>query len=190
MSKLKPPPLVRHESSHAERTRSGSLPVVVKLGGFYEIIWTKKNSDSAVSLYSSRPRTVKEKTCWGSVEDIRYEKRVNKKGEAGEYIVAKNEYGEKTAFKATELSVSIWIMNDWTLDFARIAADNRFQLLGTYLSLLVKSEGFRFHNSDFQIYDDNLQQLGGSLEEFETFMNKAKECAMAITNYEDILTEL
>ena len=181
---------MRHDSSHAERLRSGSLPVVVKLDERFEVIWTKKHSDSHVTLYSSKPKSDKDKTPWGSVEEIRYEHRENKKGEAGEYIVAKNEFGERTAFKATELNVSIWKMNEWTMDFARIAADNRFELLGKYLSMLVKSEEFRFHDPDLKVPDKDLSSLGGSVEEFQRFLKKAKDSAMRIGGYQDILKEL
>ena len=110
-----PPKLVRHDSSHAqERNRQGNLPIVIKLGGLYECIWTKKYSDSTVGLYSSANKNDPIKASWGSVKSIEYKVRKNKKGEEGEYMLAKNEQDELVAFKISELNVQIWEVNDWT----------------------------------------------------------------------------
>ena len=79
------------------------------------------------------------------MEEIKYERRENSKGESGEYLIAKNETGEQVAFKMKDLNVKIWTINDWTMEIAKIAASNNLELLGKYLQILVKSEGFRFY---------------------------------------------
>ena len=140
--------LVRHDSSHADRVRSGNLPIIAVKEGKYELHWTKKYSDSRVAPYSSDTTRSKEKAPWGSVQDIAFETRPNAKGDIQDYLVAKNQIGDKVAFKILELNVSIWELNEWTTTIASMAADYKYSLIGLYLSYLVKSRGFRNYSGN------------------------------------------
>ena len=137
-----PVPLIRHDSSHAERVRSGNLPVVVKKGGLFQVHWCKKHSDSSVSYYSSDESRTKDKLPWGAVESVLFETRNNKKGDIHDYFVAVNLFGEKVAFKIKELNVSIWELNSWTALISEMAAESKFELLGMYLNTMIEFEGF------------------------------------------------
>ena len=140
-----PPGLVRHDSSHADRVRSGNLPVVVLRNGTYYVHWGKKFSDSSVGIYSSDTSRSKSKTPFGSIKNVVFETMQNKKGTLQDYLLAENQAGDRVAFKVQELNVSIWEMNNWTIIISSLAAEYKFKLLGKYLSLLVKSEGFLNH---------------------------------------------
>ena len=140
-----PPGLVRHDSSHADRVRSGNLPVVVLRSGTYYVHWGKKFSDSSVGIYSSDTSRSKSKTPFGSIKNVVFETMQNKKGTLQDYLLAENQAGDRVAFKVQELNVSIWEMNNWTIIISSLAAEYKFKLLGKYLSLLVKSEGFLNH---------------------------------------------
>ena len=99
--------LLRHDSSSAERVRSGNFPIVVNREGTFEIHWAKKFSDSSVDLYSSDDSRVEHKTPWGSVIDVGFETLLSKKKEViADYLVAKNARSERCAFKICELRVS------------------------------------------------------------------------------------
>ena len=100
--------LIRHDSSHAERIRTGNLPVVAQCEGVFELHWARKFSDSSVDLYSSDDSRVNNKTPWGSVQSVRFESMHNKKGQLGDYLIAKNGCNEEVAFKITELKVCVW----------------------------------------------------------------------------------
>ena len=134
--------LVRHDSSHADRVRSGNLPIVVLRDDKYEIHWVKKFSDSRVGLYSSENARSKDKVPWGAVRDVRFETMGNAKGDIQDYLVAENQHGECVAFKILELNVSIWELNEWTALIASMAADMKYSLIGLYLGNLVRSSGF------------------------------------------------
>ena len=115
---------------------------------------------------------------WGSIKNIPYEVLPNKTGETFEYFLATNESDDNTAFKIEEMNVSIWELNDFTQEISRLASTNKLRLLGKYLSLVVKSEGFRFNSPDYTISDEELQSLGGSREELNSFLELSKRCAM------------
>ena len=99
------PKLVRHDSSHTERVRSNNLPIVVRLNGEFEIHWAKQFSDSSVDLFSSDESRVSKKTPWGSIRDVKFESRLNRKGDMGDYLVAENSKAEDVAFKINEIKV-------------------------------------------------------------------------------------
>ena len=179
-------PFIRHDSSHAAgRIRTGNFPAIVEIGGMLEIYWTKKFSDASVGLYSSASKNVSVKRPWGSVKDVKYENRKNKKGEFGEYLIATDEFSELVAFKVQELCVGIIGMNSWTQECARLLSENKIVLFCKYLSLLSKSEGFRFFE-DIDMNEEELKSLGGSMEEFSVFSEHAKENAIKVGALVDV----
>ena len=135
-------------------------------------------SDLRCGLFSAAPKNSREKLAWGSIKNIPYEVLPNKTGETFEYFLATNESDDNTAFKIEEMNVSIWELNDFTQEISRLASTNKLRLLGKYLSLVVKSEGFRFHTPDYTISDEELKLLGGSREELNSFLELSKRCAM------------
>ena len=94
--------LVRHNSSHAERPRSGNLPIIVRMGGTFQVHWAKKYQNSTVGLYTSDEAREKEKKPFGAVKSIRFESLTNKKGDMHSYFAVINQdSNDKVAFKGT-----------------------------------------------------------------------------------------
>ena len=94
--------LIRHNSSHAERPRTGNLPIIVQLGGTFQIHWAKKYQDSTVGLYTSDEARSKEKSPFGAVRSIQFESLANRKGDMHSYFVVTNQdSNDKVAFKGT-----------------------------------------------------------------------------------------
>ena len=101
------PPIVRHDSSQAERIRTANCPVVIRIGGILEVMWSKKFSDTSVDLYSSSAKNVSPKKYWGSVRVVKYEKKINRKNKLGDYLVATDENNETIAFSAKEFNIAV-----------------------------------------------------------------------------------
>ena len=90
--------LVRHDSSSAERSRCGNLPIVVCKKNLYEVHWSKKYSDSTVGLYSAETKRVALKKNWGAVKHVVLESLPNKKGDTNDYLVCTNQEGDMIIF--------------------------------------------------------------------------------------------
>ena len=75
---------------------------------------------------------------------------------------------------------------DFTQEVAKLLSENKIKLLAKYLSLLTRSDRFRFFSPDIDVLEDELSNLGGSSDEFESFVSKARESAMNVSGVEEI----
>ena len=69
---------------------------------------------------------------------------------------------------------------------AKLLSESKIQLLAKYLSLLVRTERFRFFSPDIQVLESEVNGLGGSSAEFKSFVSKAKDSAIRVSGLEEI----
>ena len=82
-------------------------------------------------------------------------------------------------------------MNDFTVQLTTMAADFKHDLLGLYLSLLLKSKGFlNYDENAFQEGLKDLDSMGGSSLGLEAFILKAKASAIFVDSDHEILNFL
>ena len=182
-------------SSNAAKPRTAWFLVVVKIGDKYELNIGWRYWDGTVGLYSDAGRTAQVKPPWGCIVSCAYN-QANRKGEFGEYFKFENETGKKNNFKIDLMNVMLLGVNNFSQKVASMRAVQQDRLLAKYISSLVRSEGFIYHNPD-QYTALGLKKQGEpsnlsseELDELMVFIELAKEAAFVVTNKSEALLRL
>ena len=138
---------------------------------------------------------------WGSVHDCSFFTEQSGHQETQDFFKFQNGSFVKKKFKLVELNSFFWEVNDFTSNVCELRQTGKDKLLALYLGLMTKSR--RFNNHREGVFDDygfrvdktgateeELKENGGSLEEYNKFLEKAVDSALRVNSRSDILGKL
>jgi hypothetical protein len=173
----------RSVSTKASRPRTAWFPIIVKLGGIYEINIGWRYYDGSVGFYSAAARTCGVKPPWGQVVSCDFNQASNKRGELHDYFKFQNEIGQKLNFKIVLMNALLFGVNNFTQKIAAMRTGGQDRLLAQYFSLLPRSEGFSHHKTDQHtklglLKDDAGDALNEQeVEDLELFSQRSSHCS-------------
>ena len=191
----------RSTSSKAHRGRTSWFIIIVDVKGTKEMHLCWRYYDGRVGLFSSVGNSCKTRPGWGPVIDCSFETLQNGRKETHDYYKFQNRSFEKKSFKIDEWNNFLWEVNDLTNSMFEMRQAGKEKLLALYLSLMPKSKLFSNHkegvldNNGLRIdktgvTEDSLKESGGSVEEFEEFLEKAVSSALLVNSKSEILDNL
>ena len=194
-SQIRSSSAVKSTTPKSIHSRAGWTVIFVKVGSKIQIqILCQRSNGAGMGPYSSAPSASKQRPSWEPVNGCDY---LDKGDHTKTVFEFKNVGNEQARFRA-DLMAPLMVKVD---QFTQILADllvNKPRLLAAYLSLLSFSEGFSNHDS--VVHETNgmrkdgegfvavsIEQLGGSMKDFEEFIEAAVNNAIDIGGKEGSL---
>ena len=188
-------------SSAAVRPRTAWFIVILSIEeGANELHVGWKYCDNSVGLYSSSPKGSSSRPAWGKVLECQFKNYSDDQGVQWGHLKLKvgNWSKQKRAFKLAEFNPSLWEMNSLTSKILELRLEGKDELLALYLDLLVHARSFFHHDQD--VHDENgfrkdeggikvedLEEKGGTLEDFEEFVQKAMESSLKVSSLNKVM---
>ena len=176
--------LERSASSNAVNPRTSWCPLVVQGKKGYEVHIMWKSSRNSLELYLTKGKD-KVKRPFGLVVGAQVITKTNAKGEASEYFVCKNEYGDVVNFKSSMMNPGMMGYNTFSKKMIGLRADGQDNKLATYISQLSKCKDFTHFDgnvySDFGFKIGEEGCIGDECSLFEQFVISAKDDATIVT---------
>ena len=188
-SKAKAAATPENSTPDSENSRGRWTPILVKIGKTIQINILCRNSLGRCGPYTSAGSAAKKRPCWAPISDCQYITET-KRGKVKKFFVFKNIDNETAKFRADLLNPLLQSgagtpANPFSQKCTDLHVGNP-RLLAFFFSALSFSENFCNFNADTHyknglkkdgngLGDKFLQELGGSLAEYEAFVKAAEE---------------
>ena len=139
------PKMQRSASSSAVKPRTAWCPVILKGKNGFEMHIMWKDTRNMLELFKVKGKD-KVKRDFGLVASAKVVNKNNDKGEANDYFVVINEYGDVVHFKSTLLNPGMMGSNSFSKQMIGIRAASGDAKLAKYISQLARSKDFGLHD--------------------------------------------
>ena len=172
-------------------TRYGWAPICLKIGNKIQVNIFCRRSNGKFGPFTAAAPASKVRPWWAAILECEYITDTSKGGDVKKLFVIKNVDNEKAVFRADILNPLLQKVNQFSQKCSALLISSP-KLLAAYLSLVSFSESFCSHDSEKHLGNglskelresevDSLVQLGGSLQDYETFIKAAISSALDVS---------
>ena len=186
----------RAATSSSASPRTAWFPIVTKVGGKYGLDIGWKFYDNTVGFFSTARNNCDVKPPWGEIVSSEFNRVLNDLGEPEDYFRLQNFKGQRCNFKIGLLNHKYFGVNEFTQFILSLRAGGKVLLLGKFLGILTRAEGFLHHDPDLHTESGLLKDGSDDLRDEEEaealgfFVRYAREAAIIVENKKDALNHL